>query len=151
MKKILKSLIIIFFFISFNVSKLSAETSSELLKVDWSFKSFFGKFDRASLQRGFQVYKEVCASCHSMRLLSYRNLGEKGGPEFSITEVFMAVSGAGDVSITAPGQVSTKSSEQLEFSTGFKDDDEATAQLFASSTSGGSTTCSAYRINLLAN
>ena len=70
---------------------------------------------------------------------------------FSITEVFMAVSGAGDVSITAPGQVSTKSSEQLEFSTGFKDDEEATAQLLASSTSGGSTTCSAYRINLLAN
>ena len=70
---------------------------------------------------------------------------------FSITEVFMAVSGAGDISISAPGQVSTKASEQLEFSTGFKDDEEATAQLLASSTSGGSTTCSAYRINLLAN
>ena len=35
------------------------------------------------LQRGFQVYKEVCSNCHSMRLLSYRNLGEPGGPEFS--------------------------------------------------------------------
>tara|TARA_B100000683_G_scaffold52845_1_gene50504 strand:+ start:74 stop:1333 length:1260 start_codon:yes stop_codon:yes gene_type:complete len=70
---------------------------------------------------------------------------------FSISEVFMAVSGSGDISVSSPGQVSTKSSEQLEFSTGFKDDEEATAQLFASSTSGGSTTCSAYRINLLAN
>ena len=70
---------------------------------------------------------------------------------FSISEVFMAVSGSGDISITSPGHVSTKSTDQLEFSTGFKDDEEATAQLLASSTSGGSTTCSAYRINLLAN
>ena len=49
----------------------------------WSFGPPLGKFDRAQLQRGFQVYKDVCAQCHSMRLLSYRNLGEPGGPEFS--------------------------------------------------------------------
>jgi len=70
----------------FNTQKVFAETSSELLKVDWSFKSFFGKFDRASLQRGYQVYNEVCASCHSIKYLSYRNLAEKGGPEFSEAE-----------------------------------------------------------------
>ena len=86
MKKILKSLIIIFFVLIFNTSKSLAENSSELLEVDWSFKSFFGKFDRASLQRGYQVYTEVCASCHSMKYLSYRNLAEKGGPEFSEEE-----------------------------------------------------------------
>ena len=40
------------------------------LKVNWSFKGLTGKFDRASLQRGFQVYKEVCSSCHSMQYLS---------------------------------------------------------------------------------
>ena len=40
------------------------------IKVDWSFKGLTGTFDRASLQRGFQVYKEVCASCHSMQYLS---------------------------------------------------------------------------------
>ena len=57
------------------------------IKVDWSFKGLTGTFDRASLQRGFQVYKEVCASCHSMQYLSYRNLGEPGGPEFSEKEV----------------------------------------------------------------
>ena len=39
------------------------------------------------MQRGFQVYKEVCSSCHSMQYLSYRNLGEPGGPEFSEQEV----------------------------------------------------------------
>ena len=57
------------------------------IKVNWSFKGLTGKFDRSALQRGFQVYKEVCASCHSMQYLSYRNLGEPGGPEFSQEEV----------------------------------------------------------------
>jgi len=65
---------------------ISAETIKPL-KVDWSFKGLTGKFDRASLQRGYQVYKEVCSSCHSMKYLSYRNLGEKGGPEFTLDEV----------------------------------------------------------------
>jgi ubiquinol-cytochrome c reductase cytochrome c1 subunit len=46
----------------------------------WPFEGPTGKFDQASLQRGYQVYKEVCSSCHSMKLLSYRNLGDKGGP-----------------------------------------------------------------------
>jgi len=55
----------------------------EYLKTDWSFKGLFGKFDRAALQRGYQVYTEVCSSCHSMKYLSYRNLAEKGGPEFT--------------------------------------------------------------------
>ena len=84
MKKIF---ILLFLSIFFSSSSIAADTDKELLKVDWSFKGVTGKFDRSSLQRGYQVYKEVCASCHSMRLLSYRNLGEKGGPEFSITEV----------------------------------------------------------------
>ena len=62
-------------------------SSKDLLKVDWSFAGPTGKFDRPSLQRGYQVYKEVCSSCHSMKYLSYRNLGQKGGPEFSLEEV----------------------------------------------------------------
>jgi cytochrome c1 len=49
----------------------------------WSFTGPFGTFDNAQLQRGYQVYKEVCSNCHSMRLLSYRNLGERSGPGFS--------------------------------------------------------------------
>ncbi len=65
--------------------QLSANAAEkvEYLQTDWSFKGPFGKFDRASLQRGYQVYKEVCSSCHSMKYLSYRNLVQKGGPEFS--------------------------------------------------------------------
>jgi len=49
----------------------------------WSFAGPFGKFDRAQLQRGFRVYREVCSNCHSLNLLSFRNLADKGGPEFS--------------------------------------------------------------------
>ena len=85
MKKILRlfSTIILVFFSSANV--ISAE-KVEFLKTDWTFKGLFGKFDRASLQRGYQVYTEVCAACHSMKYLSYRNLSEKGGPEFSVAQ-----------------------------------------------------------------
>ncbi len=49
----------------------------------WSFAGPFGKFDQGQLQRGFKIYKEVCASCHSMSLVSFRNLAEAGGPGFS--------------------------------------------------------------------
>lgn len=46
----------------------------------WPFEGVTGQFEQASLQRGYQVYQEVCSSCHSMKLLSYRNLGDPGGP-----------------------------------------------------------------------
>jgi len=46
--------------------------------VDFSFDGIFGTYDRASLQRGFQVYQQVCAACHGMDLLSYRNLTDLG-------------------------------------------------------------------------
>ena len=85
MTRILRTLIIVFFF--FTQNSFSEIKKTDLIEVSWPFDGFFGRFDKASLQRGFQVYKEVCASCHSMRHLSYRNLGEKGGPEFSKEEV----------------------------------------------------------------
>ena len=69
-------------FFLFIISSTNLFAEADLLKVNWKFQGITGKFDRASLQRGYQVYNEVCSSCHSMRLLSYRNLGEKGGPEF---------------------------------------------------------------------
>lgn len=53
----------------------------------WSFDGPFGTFKPAQLQRGYKVYRNVCASCHSMRLMHFRNLGEPGGPEFSEEEV----------------------------------------------------------------
>ena len=88
----------------------------EYLKTDWSFKGLFGKFDRASLQRGYQVYTEVCASCHSMKYLSYRNLAEPGGPEFSEAQA-KAIAASFEVTdgpnsdgemFTRPGKLSDK-------------------------------------------
>jgi ubiquinol-cytochrome c reductase cytochrome c1 subunit len=55
--------------------------------VNYSFEGPFGRFDRAELQRGYKVYKEVCANCHSMRLLHFRNLAEPGGPGFTEEQV----------------------------------------------------------------
>ena len=87
MKKLLKIYVTtIFLTLSIQNITYSAGENYPLLKQDWSFKSFFGTFDRASLQRGYQVYTEVCASCHSLKYVSYRNLAEKGGPEFSIEQ-----------------------------------------------------------------
>ncbi len=51
---------------------------------DWSFSGVFGTYDRAELQRGFQVYTEVCAACHSLDYIAFRNLTDLG---FSETEV----------------------------------------------------------------
>ena len=81
MKKLLKIFSVLLLICLSNTFSFAAE-KVDYLKTDWSFKGLFGKFDRASLQRGYQVYTEVCASCHSMKYLSYRNLSEKGGPEF---------------------------------------------------------------------
>ena len=47
----------------------------------WTFDGVLGKFDRQQLQRGFQVYKEVCASCHSLKYLAFRNLQDIGYSE----------------------------------------------------------------------
>ena len=56
-------------------------------KLGWSFAGPFGHYDRAQLQRGYQVYKEVCSSCHSMNLVHFRNLADKGGPEIPVDQV----------------------------------------------------------------
>tara|TARA_B100000579_G_scaffold426833_1_gene434603 strand:+ start:247 stop:1029 length:783 start_codon:yes stop_codon:yes gene_type:complete len=83
MNRSIKSFILVLFISVFFEQNIFAEEKKKLLSPDWSFKGYFGKFDRASLQRGYQVYAEVCSSCHSMKYLSYRNLAEEGGPEFS--------------------------------------------------------------------
>jgi ubiquinol-cytochrome c reductase cytochrome c1 subunit len=48
----------------------------------WSFEGYFGSFDQNQLQRGYKVYREVCSTCHGMKLLSFRNLAQPGGPFF---------------------------------------------------------------------
>jgi cytochrome c1 len=66
----------------------SADTVSTLpamppKDVQWSFDGPFGHYDRASLQRGFQVYKEVCSACHSLNRVAFHTLDEPGGPSFT--------------------------------------------------------------------
>jgi ubiquinol-cytochrome c reductase cytochrome c1 subunit len=56
-------------------------------KIKWEFDGIFGRFDRASIQRGYQVYKEVCSACHSLKLVSYRNLKEIGFSEDEIKQI----------------------------------------------------------------
>lgn len=46
----------------------------------WHFSGIFGKYDPNALQRGYQVYETVCSNCHSLNLVAFRNLGQKGGP-----------------------------------------------------------------------
>ena len=107
------SLIILFFGATYNSN---AAEKIEYLKTDWSFKGLFGKFDRGALQRGYQVYTEVCSSCHSMKYLSYRNLAEKGGPEFTEAQA-KAIAASFEVAdgpnqdgemFTRPGKLSDK-------------------------------------------
>ncbi len=56
-------------------------------QMKWEFDGFFGRFDKASIQRGYQVYKEVCAACHSMKLVSFRNLTEAGFSEDEVKQI----------------------------------------------------------------
>ncbi len=62
-------------------------------KQDWSFNGMFGTYDRAALQRGFKVYREVCAACHSMDRLHYRDLSALGYDESQVKAI------AGEVSV----------------------------------------------------
>jgi ubiquinol-cytochrome c reductase cytochrome c1 subunit len=54
---------------------------------DWSFSGVFGRYDETQLQRGYKVYREVCANCHSMNLVHFRNLAQPGGPGFTEAQV----------------------------------------------------------------
>jgi ubiquinol-cytochrome c reductase cytochrome c1 subunit len=53
-------------------------------KQEWSFDGIFGTFDRAALQRGLQVYREVCSGCHSLRYVAFRNLVDLGYNQLEI-------------------------------------------------------------------
>jgi len=68
----------------------------------WSFSGPFGIYNQAQLQRGFKIYKEVCSTCHSIKLLAFRNLADPGGPGFTeeqakaIAESYQVTAGPND-------------------------------------------------------
>ncbi len=64
-----------------------ALAQDKLMHTDWSFEGPLGSYDRASAQRGFQVYKDVCSTCHSMKLVYYRDLHSLGLSEEQVKAV----------------------------------------------------------------
>lgn len=73
------SLIVLFLFIiNLGIANSDVEHPKQM---SWTFEGMTGKFDREAIQRGFKVYREVCAACHSVKALSFRNLTEIGFSE----------------------------------------------------------------------
>jgi ubiquinol-cytochrome c reductase cytochrome b/c1 subunit len=80
----------------------------------WSFAGPFGTYDPAQLQRGFKIYREVCSNCHSLKLLSFRNLADAGGPAFTeaqaaaVAESYQITDGPNDQGqmFQRPGKIS---------------------------------------------
>ena len=86
MKTIISFLFLFSFFLSSNLP--SSESSSlEMPKHKWSFDGITGTFDRAALQRGYKVYREVCSGCHAMKLLYYRDLLDIGFSEEQVKAI----------------------------------------------------------------
>ena len=72
--------------ISGAMSAHAAEGTPNPPRQSWSFAGVFGTFDRAQLQRGFKVYREVCQGCHQLKI-PFRTLAQNGGPQFSVAQV----------------------------------------------------------------
>ncbi len=88
MRKMLKTLVTATASLLLLAGAASAAEGQKAAKaISFSFEGPFGTFDKGQLQRGYKVYKEVCSNCHSMQLVSFRNLSEHGGPGFSAEQV----------------------------------------------------------------
>lgn len=71
----------------FSGGALAAGGAAPLPQRDWSFDGIFGSFDRGEVQRGLQVYLEICASCHGLGYVAYRDLGMIGYDETQIKAI----------------------------------------------------------------
>jgi cytochrome c1 len=91
-----------------------AQEADEPPMQQWSFAGPFGQYDPEQLQRGFKIYREVCSTCHSLKLLSFRNLADPGGPAFTeaqaaaIAATFQVTDGPNDQGqmFQRPGKIS---------------------------------------------
>ncbi len=93
------ALVITIAFGGFSTNAMAAGDAPTPPEHEWSFDGMFGTFDKASKQRGFQVYKEVCSACHGMEKLSYRNLTALGYSEDqvkAIAQEYMVMDGPND-------------------------------------------------------
>lgn len=87
MKKTLLTALIAFGLSMGSTAANAAGSEQHVEDFDFSFEGPFGKFDQNQLQRGLKVYTEVCAVCHGLRLVAFRTLGDKGGPQFPADQV----------------------------------------------------------------
>ncbi len=85
MKKLILAAAIVF--AGLQAGAAQAAEGAALPARDWSFTGIFGKFDTGAMQRGFQVYQEVCSGCHSLRLIAFRNLEALGFDEDEIKAI----------------------------------------------------------------
>jgi len=97
MKKLFLILLLIPTFAFANSSHEESALSTNALhpkQMHWNFEGTFGTLDRASIQRGYQIYKEVCSACHSLNRVAYRNLMDIGFSEDEVKQI------ASDASVT---------------------------------------------------
>lgn len=85
LRKITLSIAVISF--AFSMQAFASEDTLHPKQMHWHFDGATGSFDKQSIQRGFQVYKEVCSACHSLKLLSYRNLQQVGFSEAEVKAI----------------------------------------------------------------
>lgn len=65
----------------------AAGVGGHVVDYQFPFEGIFGKYDQAQLQRGLQVYTEICAACHGLEKVAFRTLADPGGP--TLTEQAM--------------------------------------------------------------
>jgi ubiquinol-cytochrome c reductase cytochrome c1 subunit len=66
---------------------MASESEHHLVDVDFSYKGPFGTYDKAALQRGLMIYRQVCSACHSMKRVAYRNLEALGYTEDQVKAI----------------------------------------------------------------
>ncbi len=82
-----KTLLSAFLALGLGTAGFAEVEEPEIEDIAFSFEGVFGKFEEEQLQRGLQVYTDVCAACHGLNLVYYRNLGDEGGPAMAEDQV----------------------------------------------------------------
>lgn len=100
--------------------EVSAEPLQHPPKQSWSFQKMTGTFDRATVQRGLQVYKEVCSVCHSVKRIRFRELAALG---FSETEIKAIAAGYNYETLNNEGETVERKGEPSDpFPSPYKND-----------------------------
>jgi ubiquinol-cytochrome c reductase cytochrome c1 subunit len=120
-----------------SVHAVASEGFKEPEDHHFTFEGPFGSFDQAQLQRGYKVYREVCSACHSMHLMSFRNLGQKGGPFYDpkyknpndnpIVKQIASEYDVADIDPDTGDEITRKGTSSDRFPSPFKNEDAAKA------------------------